>query len=130
MDGTSGYDVQLALATGRRVEFHTGRGRFAVAASFVPRTFEDQKVVRLPEPWRVAEIQRRFPETVVKFLCQEGGWLSQQPQDMDSYRYGIINIGARSFEELDAAFDEAQRLLQVEFTPRSSRLDFLPRFRS
>jgi biotin carboxylase len=130
VDGTSGYEVQLALATGRRVEFRRRQGRYSVAASFVPRTFQDQKVVRLPEPWRLAEIQRRFPESVVRVLCHEGQWLSQQPQDMTSYRYGIVNMGGRSFEELDFAFDEARHLLKFQFASRNSFMDFMPRFRA
>lgn len=130
VDGTSGYEVLLALATGRRAEFRKRRGRYPAAASFVYRTFQDQKVVRLPEPWRVAEIQRRFPEAVVQVLCREGQWLSQQPQDMASYRYGIVNIGAPRVEELDVAFDEVQRLLRFQFTTRTSLGDFFPRFRA
>jgi len=128
VDGTSGYDVQLALATGRRVEFRRRQGRYSVAASFVPRTFQDEKVVRVPEPWRLAEIRRRFPGSVVRVLCHEGQWLSQQPQDMTSYRYGIVNLGGRSFEELDFAFDEARRLLKFQFASRNHSWTSCPDF--
>ena len=42
--------------------------------------------------------------------------LSRQPQDMESYRYGIVNMGAPSVEELDQAFEEGQRLLTFTFS--------------
>ena len=127
VDGTNGYEVQLALAAGRRPVFARRRGRYGVAASFVSRTFEDQKVVRVPEPWRLAEVRRRFPDTVVNVLCREGQWLSQQPQDMASYRYAIVNMGAASREELAAAFDEATRLLPFQFAATGSFSRFVPK---
>ena len=127
VDGTNGYEVQLALAIGRRPVFRRRQGRYAVATSFVFRTFEDRKVRRLPAASRLADIHRRFPDTVVKFLCQEGQWLSQQPQDLASYRYGIVNMGGGSREELDTAFREVTRLLEVQFADDRAFSRFVPR---
>ena len=127
VDGTNGYDVQLALAIGRRPVFRQKQGRHAVATSFVFRTFEDRKVRRLPASWRLADIRRRFPDTVVKFLCEEGQWLSQHPQDLASYRYGIVNMGGSSHEELDLAFREVARLLEVQFAVDRPFSRFVPR---
>lgn len=130
VDGTSGYDVQLALATGRRPTFRAGHGPCRVAASFVLRVFEDRLVVRLPDRRGLDEIQRRFPGVVVKLLCREGQWLSQQPQDMTSYRYAIVNLGGDSFEELDVAYDELRRHLPVQFEGSASRRNLRPSFRA
>ena len=127
VDGTSGYHVQLALAVGRRPVFRRSQGRYAVAASFVFRTFEDRKVRRLPASGRLADIRRRFPDTMVKLLCEEGQWLSQQPQDPASYRYGIVNMGGSSREELDAAFREVERSLEVQFAGDHPFSRFVPR---
>lgn len=127
VDGTNGYEVQLALATGRRPSLRKNQGRYAVAASFVSRTFEDRKVVGLPEPSRLAAVRERFPDLVVKFLCRQGQWLSQHPQDLTSYRYRIVNMGARSRAELDAAFREVAPLLAVRFAEDRSGSRFIPR---
>jgi len=127
VDGTNGYEVQLALATGRRPPFAQRQGRYTVAASFVARTFADRKVVRVPDAPRLTEIRRRFPDAVIKLLCREGQWLSQQPQDMASYRYAIINMGAGSVEALDAAFADVAPLLDVQFAPDRSFGRFMPR---
>lgn len=127
VDGTNGYAVQLALATGRRPELRKKQGRYAVASSFVSRTFEDRKVVRLPEPARLEAIHRRFPDTLVKFLCQQGQWLSQHPQDLSSYRYRIVNMGGRSRADLDAGFRDVARLLAVQFAGDRSFARFIPR---
>ena len=127
VDGTNGYEVQLALATGRRPQVRKKEGRYAVAASFVARTFEDRKVVRLPEPSRLAAIHRRFPDTIVKFLCEQGQWLSQYPQDLTSYRYRIVNMGARSRADLDAGFREMARRLAVQFADDRSFSRLMPR---
>jgi hypothetical protein len=126
VDGTSGYAVQLALATGRSPAFRRREGRYAVAASFVSRTFEDRKVLRVPPAERVAEIRHRFPGTIVKFLCRAGQWLSQQPQDPTSYRYRIVNMGGANREELAAAFGEVTRSLPVQFAERPFNR-FVPR---
>jgi hypothetical protein len=124
VDGTNGYEVQLSLAVGRRPRFQKRKGRDAVAASFVLRTFADRKVVRVPGPERLEEIRRRFPGTVVKILCQKGQWLSRQPQDMASYRYAIVNIGGGSIGELMASFQEVARRLDIQFAPTP----FIPSF--
>jgi len=126
VDGTSGYAVQLALATGRRPAFRRRQGRYAVAASFVSRTFEDRKVLRVPSAERVAEVRRRFPGTIVKFLCREGQWLSAQPQDPASYRYRIVNMGGASREQLASAFQDVTRSLPVQFADRPFNR-FVPR---
>lgn len=126
VDGTSGYAVQLALATGCRPAFRRRQGRYKVAASFVSRTFDDRKVLRVPAAERVAEIRRRFPGTIVKFLCREGQWLSEQPQDPESYRYRIVNMGGGCRDELAAAFEEVSRLLPVQFADRAINR-FVPR---
>lgn len=125
VDGASGYDVQLALATGRHPRVQNREGACRVAASFVFRTFADRKVVALPDPSAVAEMQRRYPGTVIRWLCTKGEWLSQQPQDMTSYRYAIVNIGAGSLDELDAAFADAERLLRVRFAASRSFRPFV-----
>ena len=48
------------------------RGRFAVAASFPLRAFEDRRVLRVPGPARLAEVRRKHPVSVVKVYCRPG----------------------------------------------------------
>ena len=119
VDGTNGYEILLALAAGKKPAFERGRGKFAVAASFVLRTFLDKKVLETPDAAHLAEIERRFPDAIVQVLCKKGKWLSREPQDMKSYRYAVVNMGAQSFEELEAAFEEARALLPFRFADKT-----------
>jgi hypothetical protein len=56
VDGTSTFDVQLALATGERVRWQPRGGRHGAAASFVLRRFRDARVLRVPSAAELAEV--------------------------------------------------------------------------
>jgi biotin carboxylase len=115
VDGTNTYDVQLGLALGDPVEWSSGRGRDRVAASFVLRRFEDGRCVRAPSSAEITRIQEAFPGTTIKILARVGKRLSEQDQDVGSYRYAIINMGAKDREALEDAFREAKCMLAFEF---------------
>jgi biotin carboxylase len=117
VDGTNTYEIQLALATGQRPEFPRGRGRYAVAASLVSRVFEDHKVRRVPSEQELERVHAEFPDTVIQYLCTPGKWLSREPQDMQSFRYLIVNMGAASPEELERSY---RRILAVLPDPLAS----------
>ncbi|MGH9391676.1 MAG: ATP-grasp domain-containing protein, partial [Vicinamibacteria bacterium] len=113
VDGTSGYDVHLMLASGREPVFRKGRGRHAVAASFILRVFEDRLVLRIPRPAEVEPLRVAFPDLRLRWFCREGRRLSRDPQDAESYRLGFVNLGANDDEELSRRFDRARSTLRV-----------------
>lgn len=115
VDGTSTYEVQLALSTGARVRWSTGRGRDGVAASCVLRRFSDARVTRVPSEAEIASVAERFSGATVKVLCRPGRRLSGQDQDIGSYRYCIVNLGAPIHAELLDRFAEIERMLTFGF---------------
>ena len=113
--GTNTYDVQLALAAGVPVQFVAGRGRDGAAASFVMRRFENARVLQVPSAQDIAKVTERFPGTIVQILCAPGDRLSRHNQDVGSYRYCIVNMGAPTREELFANYALVERLLPFTF---------------
>lgn len=117
VDGMSSFALQLALATGERVEWPRGRGPARAAASFVMRRFTDARVVSVPQPSQIAEVERRFPGTQVQLLCEAGSRLSNYDQDVGSYRYCIVNMASASRDQLHADYAEAEALLPFQLEP-------------
>jgi biotin carboxylase len=119
VDGTSSYRTMLQIAAGMKPEFVHGQGKFKVAGSCVLRIFEDKKVVRKPTPEHVEAVRRIYPDALINIIATEGKYLSEQLQDTASYRYGLVNIGAQSMEELEEKFEHIKSMLPFEFAPRS-----------
>lgn len=115
VDGMSTYEVQLALATGTPVGWRPGRGRDRAAASFVMRRFSDAKVLRVPSEDDIVAVRSRYPGTLVQVLCGQGERLSQHDQDVGSFRYGIVNMGAPSRELLFERYREVEERLAFSF---------------
>ncbi len=123
VDGRSSFSVQLAIATRRTVDWQPGRGSHKAAASFVMRRFHDATVVAAPNAEQLAALENRFSGTHVKLLCQPGDRLSDHDQDVESFRYCIVNMAAASKAQLAADYANACNMLRFEFveTNTSSR---------
>jgi hypothetical protein len=116
VDGMNTYEAQLALAVGRPAPWRARAGRDGAAASFVMRRFSDARVERVPSAGEIAEVQRRFPGTIVQVLCAPGELLSHHDQDVGSFRYAIINMGAATHEQLMADYAQVERMLTFRFS--------------
>jgi biotin carboxylase len=117
VDGTNSYSVLLDLALGRRPCVTKRAGRHAAAASCVLRTFQNQRVLKVPTTQEIEDVQARYPDARIEILATEGLKLSQQMQDNCSFRYGLIDIGARDREEVLQIFDDCQHRLTFSFQP-------------
>lgn len=117
VDGTNTFDVQLAIATGAPVEFRHGAGRFGAAVSFVLRRFEDAIIRRLPSEAQLFSLRRDFPDAHVQLFGRVGERLSDVNQDMQSFRYGVINLGGRTLEHAEERCQELARRLPIELEP-------------
>lgn len=115
VDGTNTYEIQLALATGRTPRWQKGQGNNRAASSFVLRRFTDAIPTRVPSADDIARVQERFPRTEVRILCTVGERLGAQDQDVGSFRYAIINMGALTKEQLHADYAAVKTLLPFEF---------------
>jgi len=118
VDGTNTFELLLQLATGGRPTFRPGRGRYAAAASFPQRVFANERLLRNPSAADIAAVQARFPDTIVKSYLVEGqraGDPGDDQNDLGSYLYSMINMGASDLPTLLTAHDEARRLLGFRF---------------
>jgi hypothetical protein len=115
VDGTHSYDLQIQLALGRPASFTRGAGRSRAAASFVLRRFEDARVRAVPSPRDVETVRALCPDAIVNIMVKPGERLSRLDQDVGSFRYAIVNLGAPSVDDLHARWSEVDRLLPFHF---------------
>ncbi len=115
VDGSNPYDVIMRLALGERPEWKRGQGRFNVAASCVLRTFDDRLVLSIPDADDVERLKSKYPDALVEILAKRGKRLSEQIQDSGSFRFGLVNIGADSFEAIERKFEDCISMLPYSF---------------
>ncbi len=112
--GTNTYKIQVDLCLGKDPIPAGNPGKFKYAASFVLRSFEDKRIERLPGKDDIAKVRDLFPEARIEIYGKEGSLLSEELQDMQSYRYGIINLGGNSRQELDDKLKQCIGLLNFD----------------
>lgn len=119
VDGTNGYEVALALATGATPRLRRSSGPYAAAASFPLRVFEPTRVGDAPDPERLARAESLLPGTLVWSECRPGEELADFEVDEDgaSHRYAVVNLGGTSREELDSQLAEVRDALGYEMIP-------------
>jgi biotin carboxylase len=117
VDGTNSYSVLLDLALGKTPQVRQRQGEHRAASSCVLRTFQNQKVVRLPSRDEIETLRFEFPDIRIEILATEGRKLSEQMQDTCSYRYGLLNIGGRDRGDILEEFDYCKRKLTFVFEP-------------
>ncbi|MES0341147.1 MAG: ATP-grasp domain-containing protein [Candidatus Humimicrobiaceae bacterium] len=115
VEGINTYKIQVDLCLGKVPITANTPGRFKLAASFVLRSFEDKRIVSLPGKNDIKKILDLFPEARIEIYGKEGALLSEELQDMKSYRYGIINLGGNSRQELADKFKQCTSLLNFNF---------------
>ncbi len=114
VEGVNTYKTQVDLCLGK-VPIPAGNsGKFKYATSFVLRSFEDKRIVRLPVTDDIKKIHNIFPEARIEIYGKEGALLSEELQDMQSYRYGIINLGGNTRQELDYRLEQCTSLLSFD----------------
>ena len=115
VDGVNSYEIQLKLALGTPVSYSRRNGKYAVAASFVLRTFADQRITRVPGNKEIKIVEERFPDARIELFGAPGDMLSDLFQDGVSYRYGVINLGGMNWGELTTFFKECEKTLTFTF---------------
>ncbi len=119
VDGTNGYLVALALATGRRPRLARGAGPCRVASSHPLRIFEPSRVVAAPDADRIAGAESLFPGTLVWNECAAGEEISDftSVEDGRSRRYAVVNLGGADHAEREARIRTVIRDLGHRFEP-------------
>ena len=117
IDGRSLHHYVVEAAAGLQLSVTKGGGAYACAASCVLRSTEDLYVRRLPRRRDLQRLRRTLPDTHVELAVEQGDRLSDLMQDSYSFRYGWINLGAKSRTDLRRRFRRALKMLKVEFVP-------------
>lgn len=118
VEGASHHEVAVNLAVGRQPHYPRGEGRFACAAKFMLRHFEDARVRVVPSEDQLRKILQEMPETSVRIEVETGNLLSElRDQDSYSYEYGIIFIGGTDPADLERKYRRCRELLPFEFVP-------------
>jgi ATP-grasp domain len=119
VDGTSGYEVALAVASGRAPRVRHGAGPFGAAASFPLRVYEAVRVVRAPGPDDVRRLEAAHPGARVWLECRSGDRLADFTgnEDGESCRYAIANLGAASRAALDLELERVRAALGFVLEP-------------
>jgi len=116
VDGVHGYEVALHLATGRPPPARRG-GRCAAASSVPLRVFEPVLVERVPNAADIAAAEALFPGTLVWNEVAAGQALTDFTwgEDGHSARYGVINLGGASRDDVLARSEQVQARLGYRF---------------
>ena len=118
VDGSSNHEVAIDIALGEPPRMPHREGDFAVASQAMIFHDEDAIVTRIPTAEDKAEIERRFPGTVLTLMVGEGDRLSELP-GQDSYRFvlGKLYLGANSTEQMLENYAAITAELPFEFAP-------------
>lgn len=117
VDGFNTYSILLDVAAGREPRPPRREGPHRMAASCVLRTFQDMRVVALPSSRVLDDLTVRYPGIRVEVLASEGRTLSHELQDGCSFRYGIVNLGGRDWQDVQEKFEDCRRRLGFKFAP-------------
>lgn len=118
VDGTSGYEVALALAAGETPRLRRGAGPFRCASSFPLRTFEPVRVLRAPDRGAVARVEAEFPGALVWSECAPDQVLDDfDREDGRSARYAVVNLGGDDARDLAARLESVRARLGYVLVP-------------
>lgn len=115
VDGQSSFEVQLQLSTGQSAAWRRRQGAFGCASSFVLRRFADARVLAVPSERDVAAMLERYPDATVQIYVKPGERLSDHEQDVESFRYGIVNLGGKDPDDLNRRWEEVRGMLPFGF---------------
>lgn len=122
--GASHHQVAVDVALTRKPEFPRRPGLYRHAAKFMPRTFEDARVVHVPDAATVNRVERTFPGAEVHVHVRPGMLLSELPnQDSFSYELADIFLGADSRPDLGHRFRRVMEMLDIRLAPVESTTD-------
>jgi hypothetical protein len=118
VDGHSSYELAMQLAAGETPVVPRRRGAFGAAASVPLRVFAACRVVRAPDPGRIAAVERSLPGLCVYGECEAGQELGDfAGEDGHSIRYAVLNLGASDRAGIGALVRRVEELLGYEFEP-------------
>lgn len=91
VDGLTNHAQMVDLALGREPRHPMNEGYFATASKWMHRRFSDGVVHKIPTAAAVAELEQRYPGTIIEIAVTEGQHLSDS-FSQDSYSYMLATI--------------------------------------
>jgi biotin carboxylase len=125
VDGYSPFEAMLDLGSGNEPRICHRAGEAGHAASFVLRDLSGEGLARWPSTGEVRALQARNPDAHVMIYRKRGGDRAREVKWLGSYRYGTLNLGAATLEELFARFHRL--CAQIDFHPRGHELPAIER---
>jgi hypothetical protein len=117
VDGCYHHKIMLDLALQRDPDFPYRQGRFACAAKFMLRHYEDARVTRVPSAEEIRRLEYDNPGVKIQIMVREGMLLSSlRDQDSYSYEVAVLFIGANNDAELEASYRRVVQHLPLEFS--------------
>ncbi|HEX5093167.1 MAG TPA: hypothetical protein VFV84_10815, partial [Burkholderiales bacterium] len=104
VDGVRPYDLLLALAAGEAPQRVTRPPAYGHAASFALRKFDGKPLSAHPTASQIARVRDEYPEAHLMLYLKRGTSLAREMKWMGSYRYAVVNMAARTPQELHARF--------------------------
>lgn len=111
VDGVRPYEMLLALAAGEAPALAAAAPRYRHAASFALRKFDGKPLSAHPSASQIARVRDEYPEAHLMLYLKRGSSLAREMKWMGSYRYAVVNMAARSQQELYARFQALSRQL-------------------
>ncbi|MCH8506923.1 MAG: D-alanine--D-alanine ligase [Ectothiorhodospiraceae bacterium] len=116
VDGCYHHQVMVNLGLGREPAMPSREGRYACAAKFMMRRYEDATVQRVPTPQEIQTIEADMPGVIIELEVDQDMQLSSlRNQDSYTYEVATVFIGARDNAELEAKYERVLRSLPLEF---------------
>jgi hypothetical protein len=119
--GINGYEIALALATGRQVPPLPGERQWTCSSSVPLRVLQPSRVLAAPTPADTARVEAEFAPCLVWNECRAGETLADfHDEDGSSQRYGVLNLAGRSPSEIEAKAVAIRNSLGYQIEPLSA----------
>ncbi|MFW5801659.1 MAG: ATP-grasp domain-containing protein [Spirochaeta sp.] len=115
VDGDTNLKIMIDLSLNTSPDFPYRQGKYARAAKFFYRIFDDGLVTRVPDAKKIAEIEQAIPDTRVDIKVSEGVKLSELSlQDSYSYDLAHIFIAAADRDELLQKYHRCLEMMNIQ----------------
>lgn len=111
VDGINLHDLALKLAAGENIDLTPGRGKYAVATSFVFRKFDGTSIERRPSRGDLQWLREFDPDAFLAMFIKSGQGLRREMKWLGSHRYATLNMGGASEAELEQKFVQVSNRL-------------------
>ena len=115
VDGYNPYDILLALTCGKTPKHAYRQGMYNHAASFVLRAFPGSQLKTGPDEACVEEIRKQYPDARILVYIKKGSGLAREYKWLGSYRYAVLNLGAKTSQDLHQRYHQVRSQLPFVF---------------